>query len=348
MTTNLLGRTVRGAALVLTAGLLVLLVAGCGSGSGSGSFVGEASNAAILIQWTQNGSKLSGSMQEALLQGTGTQEQASSQSQAFTGTLNGSSVTLSLNQGLGSVSNLTGTLRGADLDLDLPAQGGGVTTVEMASGGPSRFDADLSKLKREATRADDQAAQEQAAQQQADQVSSDAGAVSSDISNLKSAEQSTTGTGSVAGDLAQTQKDVNQTRADLDKVLAEKGHTDVDTLCSDADTVSSDADTVQSDDDTIIGDQDSSDGDTSSIGTAVKQLRQDQTTLDTDRQNYPGDVPADAPSDAQIARGINAAQKQIHSEGGTTGGAVSQAKQMVATANGYANQAQAACSASGG
>jgi hypothetical protein len=324
------------------------LVAGCGSGSGDGSFIGRASNAVILIQWTQNGSKLSGSMQEALLQGSAGQEQASSQSQAFTGTVNGSSVTLSLNEGLGSVSNLTGTLSGSDLDLSLPAQDGGVTTVDMRPGGPSAFNSDLSKLKDEATQANNRAAEQQAAQQQANQVASDAQAAASDLSSLQSAMTDATGTGSDAGDLSQMQKDVDQTKADLGVVLSGVGNTDVDTLCSDADTVSTDADTVASDDDTILSDQDSSQGDTGNISGAIKQLQQAQAALDADRQASPADVPANAPTDAQMAAAIKTAQNQLSSEGGTTGSAVSQAKQMLATANGYASQAQAACSSAGG
>ncbi|MGZ4218221.1 MAG: hypothetical protein ACXVHJ_14625 [Solirubrobacteraceae bacterium] len=39
--------------------------------------------------------------QQALATGSGTSEQVSKQSTAFTGTISGSSVTLSLNQGLG-------------------------------------------------------------------------------------------------------------------------------------------------------------------------------------------------------------------------------------------------------
>ena len=328
--------------------------AGSGSSSGgsngtSGSFVGTASNAAILVQWTRSGDQLTGELQQALLDGSGSTEQVSSQLEAFTGTISGNSITLSLNQGLGSVTNLTGTLDGQELALNYPGQGGGVITIRMAPGGPSDFNADLTSLRGQAGQAQNQAAQQEAAQQQANSVASDSQAVSNDLSALQSAEHDATGTGSVAGDLAQMRKDLGQTQTDLQHVLGEAGHTtDVDTLCSDADTVSSDYDTVSGDYDTISGDQDSSDGDTGDISTAIKELQHDQQALDADRASDPADVPADAPTDSQINQAIKAGQAQINGESGTTGSAISQAKTMLNAANSDSNKALAACSAAGG
>jgi hypothetical protein len=60
---------------------------GGGSTSTSGSFVGTASNAAIFVQWTRSGGQLTGELQQALLDGSGSSEQVSSQSEAFTGTI---------------------------------------------------------------------------------------------------------------------------------------------------------------------------------------------------------------------------------------------------------------------
>jgi hypothetical protein len=314
----------------------------------SGSFVGIASNAAILVQWTRNGSQLTGELQQALLQGSGSQEQVSNQSAAFTGTISGSSVTFSLNQGLGSVSNLTGTLNDSELDLTYPGQNGGVITIPMQPGGASDFNTDLTKLQGEAGRANTQAAQAQTAQQQANSVASDAQTVANDLSSLQQAVQNANGTGSVTGDLAQMQRDVGQTRTDLQKVLSEQGQTDSSTPCGDADTVQGDADTVQGDYDTIQGDQDSSGGDASNITAAISQLKHDQAALDSDLQNNPADVPANAPTDGQITQATKGAEANISGENSTTGGAMSQAKQMLNTAQGYASKAQAACSAASG
>jgi len=59
-------------------------------------------------------------------------------------------------------------------------------------------------------------------------------------------------------------------------------------------------------------------------------------------------VPANAPSDGQIAQAIKATQGKINGESGTTSSALSRAQAMVNTANGYASKAQNACSAAGG
>ena len=87
---------------VVALGGAALCLASCGSGSsGQGSFVGAASNAALLVQWTRNGSQLTGELQQALLQGGGSsgQESVSNQSIAFTGTVSGSSVTFVVEPG---------------------------------------------------------------------------------------------------------------------------------------------------------------------------------------------------------------------------------------------------------
>lgn len=299
---------------VVALGGAALCLASCGAGSSSqGSFVGAASNAAVLIQWTRNGSQLTGELEQALLQGGGSsgQESVSDQSIAFTGTVSGSSVTLSLNQGLGSTTNLTGTLNGGELDFNYPGQGGGLITIPMRSGTASDYNADLSHLQGQAGQANAQTAATQAAQQRASSVARDAQAVVNDLSTLQSAISNATGTSSVGADLAQMRKDLGQTLTDEQHVLGEQAQTDSSTLCSDADTVSSDADTVQSDADTIQGDQDSGGGDTTDIATAVTQVKQDAATLDADRSNDPADVPADAPSDGQIAAAIKAAQMKI-------------------------------------
>ena len=321
-----------------------------GSTGSSGSFVGKASNAVVFITWTQSAGQLSGELEQGTLHtdsGSG-QESVATESDSFTGTVSGSSVTLTLSQGLGATSNLTGRLSGSQLDLNYPGQGGGVITLQMQAGTANDYNQDLSGLQSYAGQANAQVQQAQAAQQRANSVAADAQTVANDLNNVQSTVSNVNGTGSVAGDLARMQKDVGQTQADMQHVLGEVGQVDSSTLCGDADTVSGDADTVQGDYDTIHGDQDSSGGDASNITATIQRLQHDQAALDVDRQSDPGDVPANAPSDAQIAQAIKAAQAKSNGESGTTSSALSQAQAMLNTANGYASKAQNACSADGG
>lgn len=325
------------------------IASGNGSSSGPASFLSRASNAAIFVQWTRSGNQLTGELLQALLQSDSSGKQSiSDQSVAFTGTMSGSSLTLSLNEGLGSVINLTGTLQGGELNLNYPGRNGGLTTLQMQPAAASDYNAAVANLQGEARQANSQAQAAQAARLRAQQVQGDSQAVIDDLSNLQSVVSAASGTSSLDSDLAQVQKDLGQTLSDEQKVLGEVGHTDSGTLCGDAATVSGDASSVQGDYSTIQGDQSSVDGDQSSISAAIDQLKQDAATLDADRANDPGDVPADAPSDAQVATAIEAARAKIASENAATGGALSQAQGMLNTANAYASKAQAACNAAGG
>jgi hypothetical protein len=332
---------------------MAVLLAACGSSNGYGSFAGKASNAAIFVQWTRNGSQLSGELQQATLQensqsDSSNPQSVSNDSVAFTGTVSGSGVTLSLNQGLGSVSNLTGTLSGSELDLNFPGQDGGITTVALHSGHASDFNRAVSSLQHQAAQANSQAQQQQEAQAQAQSVANDASAVSPGLSSLKSATSGASGTSSLGSDLGQLKSDLATTLSDEQKVLGEVGSTDSGTLCSDGGTVASDAGTVQSDQGTIQSDQGSPESDTSAVTSATAQLNKDNATLDADRASDPTDVPSNAPTDAQVSTAMRAARAHMSSESGSVDSALSQAQAMVNTANGYANKAQAACSAAGG
>ena len=211
---------------------LAILVGACGgSSSGSGSFVGTASNAAVLVQWTRDGSQLTRELQQATLQDNSQSDSAnpesvSNDSVAFTGTVSGSGVTLSLNQGLGSVNNLTGTLNGGELDLNFPGQNGGITTVALHSGNASAFNQAVASLQNQASQANIQVQQQAQAQAQAQSVANDASAVSQDLGNLKSAVSGANGTSSLGSDLNQTKTDLATTLTDEQKVLGEAGGTD--------------------------------------------------------------------------------------------------------------------------
>ena len=333
----------------------VLLVAACGGGgNGSGSFLGRASNAVLLVQWTQNGNHLTGDLQQALIQGSGTSgsESVSNQSVAFTGTINGSSVTLSLDQGLGSTTNLTGTLNGGVLDLNYPGQNGVIITVSMPSGTAADFNRDLASLQGRVQSANNRAQRAQAAQRQARSVAADATAVENDLGALRSAVSGLSATSSLGSDMAQLRKDVAQTFSDEQHVLNERGRTGSGTLCTDAATVVNDDGAVQSDFGAIQSDQGAVQSDSGAISGPISQLRNDAAVLNADRAQYPADVPPNAPTNLQVQAAIRSAQAKIGGENGSTGSALAQARQLLHTAHGYVNTAKAtahaACSASGG
>ncbi|MGA2469282.1 MAG: hypothetical protein ABSG64_01160 [Solirubrobacteraceae bacterium] len=332
--------------VIAGAALSALALAACGSSNGPASFVGRASNAAFFIQWTRNGSQLSGSMEEAILQndqsGSSTPNSVSSTNYSLTGTISGSGVTLSLDQGGG---NLTGTLNGNQLALSFPGQNSGVITVDLTGGIASGFNRDVADLQGQATRANNQTQRAQAAQQTAQQVYSDAQAVATDLSDLQSYVSEANGTSTLASDLAQTRTDLAQTLTDLQLVQSEVGQNDDGggTLCANAGAVSSDASGVQSDYAGLQSDHSGVQSDASGITPAIKQLQQDNAILDNGRATESADVPTGAPTDAQVAAAIKAANAKLSGEYSAVDSALTQGKQMVSTANGYASTAEADC-----
>ena len=101
--------------------------------SGEASFVGQATNAEILIQWTRSGNDLSGLLQEAIRKAPGSTE-VESPGRAFTGTMSGNGLTSTLNEGLGSTSALVGTLRGSGFTMTLPGEDHRLVTVAFVPG----------------------------------------------------------------------------------------------------------------------------------------------------------------------------------------------------------------------
>jgi hypothetical protein len=101
--------------------------------SGSASYVGQAINAVVFIQWTRAGSSLSGSLQEAIRKERGSNEVDSSSS-AFTGTISGDGVTLTLNEGLGSTKALVGQLNANGFTMTFPGQEHALTSITFVPG----------------------------------------------------------------------------------------------------------------------------------------------------------------------------------------------------------------------
>jgi hypothetical protein len=101
--------------------------------AGSASYVGQATNAEILVQWTRAGNALSGSLQEALRKEPGSDEVVSS-SRAFTGTVAGNGLTLTLPEGLGTTKALVGTVSGNGFTMTFPAEGHELLSLTFVPG----------------------------------------------------------------------------------------------------------------------------------------------------------------------------------------------------------------------
>jgi len=138
------------AAFLTIAVVAMLLPGGCGGSSATkssaGSFLGKASNAVILIQWTRSGNAVSGSLQQTLLAdpaGSG----VSTQQISFTGLVAGNGLTLQLSKGLGTTTSLVGTLSGSGFMLTYPGNGSNLIQVRFTPGQISGYTQAVSELR---------------------------------------------------------------------------------------------------------------------------------------------------------------------------------------------------------
>jgi hypothetical protein len=117
--------------------LLVPLVAGCGDVSAS--YVGSTSDSAVYVKWTRSDASLKGELTRASVAG-GTQRVA------FTGSADGSSVSLRLARALGARTTLNGALVGETLTIDYPGEGE-ASTIMLRAADKQAFDSVASALR---------------------------------------------------------------------------------------------------------------------------------------------------------------------------------------------------------
>lgn len=126
-------------AVVLTLGIVVGKGGASSGGSAQGtentngpaSFIGDASNAVMFVQWTRSGQNVTGSLREAITktpEGSGLK----SDDRAFTGVIHGNGITLNL-QGLESTAYV-GEVKSDGFNLTLPGKGDALTTIEFTPG----------------------------------------------------------------------------------------------------------------------------------------------------------------------------------------------------------------------
>jgi hypothetical protein len=316
--------------------------AGCG-GDGPASFVGRTSNAVVYVTWTRSGDALSGQLTQALRDDVddGTVDTVRT---SFDGTADGSTVALRLNQGLGSISTLTGELDGDELALDYPGVNGGVVTIPLREGDGEDFNAALADLRDEAQQ-DKLATDEAAAEQQAiERAATAADAVQAAIEALgQSAENAT------ASNPDLYRADLDTIRSSLDTVKAsyqvvqQAEANDFDTVCDDAAIVGDDVQIMQEDIAAMHADV-RSNTDPAVLDDEVRELRlllADMEAVD------PALLPAGAPTRAQVEDAIRAARRAIRLSGGV-GADLTAVEDLLDQAQAIKDKADAACQRAGG
>jgi hypothetical protein len=319
-------------------------------------YLGQGSNWVDFVQWTQNGSSLTGSITSAELDGTSVKSNRA----AFTGVVNAKQVTLTFPQGFGVVTNLSGSLNGTALDLDVPQPDGTIATVEFSPGAVTDYNKAVLALQDRAAQQRAQAAQQQAqqeaqqqAQQAADQqarreadarnaVDQGVSAVNGDVNSLTHDVGSFQSLSSaVDADLKQAYKDTVATYQALQQVQSE-GHGSLG--CGvDATTVGVDATSVGVDETSVGVDQTSEQIDVQSVNRDIATVDADFQSLQAAEKAVPSYQPSNPPTADQVAQAGKQARTANAQADAMIAAALKQAKGWVDQANAYAKAAQAVC-----
>jgi outer membrane murein-binding lipoprotein Lpp len=263
-------RHVRGALPVLVASSLLLAACGSSSVKGTGGAVplaGSHTNlpaswtsiqdgsSAALITWTVNGHSTSGNLTDSSLDTTGLS--IDSNTDAFTGTISGSSLTLNFSGG----TTVTGSVSSQKLQLQIADSTGTVQSFDFTPGTTGAYNAAVKTIQTVVNGNQKTSTQESSINNAAQTVSSDVSSIDSDISNLE---------GSVPGlesDVSSTAGDVQSTRNDA-AVVTQDVNTNDNEACGDADM------------DSLQGDEDSASTYVTSLKSTLSSLPSDWTTYE--------------------------------------------------------------------
>jgi len=180
--------------------------------AGERSFLATSAPEVMFVRWTENAGTLSGSLDDV------TQDQSTStgthaQEMSFTGLRHGDDVTLTLSQGLGTYSSLTGKISGDDLHLAVPQPDGQLANLTLSPASAADYNAAVADL---ATQASATAQAQADAQQQADAAASATAQAQADAQRQAAAAAQATAA-RAALDQAVTDADASFA-ADLDSV----------------------------------------------------------------------------------------------------------------------------------
>jgi hypothetical protein len=155
----------RRAMILATSALALLALAGCGNSGGPGAYLRTGAKDVIFIQWQESSSDhLQGTITEDQVSGTAPSETITANSSPFTGSVNGSSVSLRFGGFLGIQAYVAGTLSGNTLTLQIPQASGTIQQAAFTAASVSSFNKVVATLRSRAQIANTAAAKTQAAE----------------------------------------------------------------------------------------------------------------------------------------------------------------------------------------
>ncbi|MET9517449.1 hypothetical protein [Streptomyces sp. NPDC002994] len=107
------------------------------------SWVGGASDEVVLIQITQDGTKITGTLNGTELEGNGRLDVDQG---AFTGTTQNGAITLLFETGLGTQRSISGTVTSTEMVLNHATKSGGMETYTLRPGTIDEYNARVADL----------------------------------------------------------------------------------------------------------------------------------------------------------------------------------------------------------
>lgn len=278
---------------------------------GSG-FLASGDGFVDFIQWTNDHGQLSGSAQAIGVSGQVPDTQTTNETLTVSGSLNGSTLSLSFDGGAATF----GTFTGNGFTLNFPQPDGTLAPVPFHHAAAAAFDDQVTTIRQNVANANAREANAEAIQQARQRIDADAQTVNSDLGNLAAAADAATNDAqAVAGKSLKTEAtDLAATYTDKQAVIAE-AHQSPDgnsgQVCSDAAGVSSDAAGVASDAAGVGSDAAGVSNDISAVRDDIAGLSTDFAQLLTDEASLPGYQPQNAPTQSEVTRAAAAANAAI-------------------------------------
>jgi len=213
-------------------------------------------------------------------------QKITSEDTGFTGSIDGPHVTLTFSA-LGFSTNITGTLNGDTLSLQVPDSNTGyIATAVFHAASIQQYNAAVALLRQHVAATITQAALDQAVTNANRQLSQDLSALSSDVQTLAGSSDFRDALSAYADDWKQMQQDYQQEQSDFQQGCG-PGGSNAGVVAADAGAVAADLGAIQADDGAFQADQ-------SALQAASSQVQSDLKALQTDWSNLKAAVSADA------------------------------------------------------
>ncbi len=305
---------------------------------GSG-YLASASNFVDFVQWNDDNGNLTGSAQSVDASGQAPNLTTTNRTLVVTGTLNGSSLSLSFD----GAALTFGTLSGGSFTMNFPQPGGTLAPLTFQSASATEFNDDVAKLGRQITQANQTVARATQITKEQHAIDSDISTVNADIASVSDQSSLTKSVASTQSSRQQVATDLATTQAKLQQVANEAASGDQTQTCYDASqSVAYQASQSVAYDTSQGVEYNASQGveyDASTLRTGITRLQQDFSQLESDEGTLPSYSPSGAPTQTQVDQATGAATVAISSAVATANSFIDQANADVATAFQYVAQA---------